>query len=145
MPIIEPEFMELTEDLDTEAFWAENARCQSFTLDKPRCSLSFSPDDHWIFEFADVPSTLRYYQDKAYRDQLHRQVNAVTLEHVGRAFFNEDTWEHDPKRIENLFECEFTYHEGSTPWLTPATDDPDEFSRILDRACLLYTSPSPRD
>ncbi|MGC9467613.1 MAG: uroporphyrinogen decarboxylase family protein [Anaerolineae bacterium] len=134
MPIIEPEFMELTEDLDTEAFWAENARCQSFTLDKPRCSLSFSPDDHWIFEFADVPSTLRYYQDKAYRDQLHRQVNAVTLEHVGRAFFNEDTWEHDPKRIENLFECEFTYHEGSTPWLTPATDDPDEFSRILDRA-----------
>ena len=80
----------------------------------------------------DVPSTLRYYQDKAYRDELHRQVNAVTREYVGRTFFSEDTWEHQPKRIENLFKCEFSYTEGGTPWLTPVTDDPDEFARILD-------------
>jgi hypothetical protein len=26
MPIIEPEFMDLTRDLDTEAFWEENTR-----------------------------------------------------------------------------------------------------------------------
>ncbi len=134
MVIIEPEFMALTEELDADAFWRENLHCQDFTPDKPRCSLSFSPDDHWVFEFLDVPSTLRYYQDKAYRDELHRQANAATLEHVGRAYFDEDTWIHRPKRIENLFGCDFTYSEGSTPWLTPATDDPDEFAEILDQA-----------
>lgn len=134
MAIIDREFLALTRNLDVEAFWGENAACRAFTTDKPRCALSFSPDDHWIFEFMEVPSTLRYYQDKAYRDELHRQVNQVTLEYVGRTFFSEDTWEHAPRRIENLFGCYFTYHEGSTPWLTPVTVDPDEFAGILERA-----------
>ena len=91
MPIIEQEFMELTRGLDVEAFWEENDQCQVFTTDKPRCSVSFAPDDHWIFEFMAVQSTLRYYQDKAYRDELHREVNRVTKEHVGKTFFDEDT------------------------------------------------------
>lgn len=134
MAIIEPEFMELTKDLDIEAFWEENAACHAFTRNKPRCALTFSPDDHWIFEFMTVPSTVRYYRDKAYRDALHREVNAITREYVGLAFFSEDTWEHDPKRIENLFGCEFAYQEGGTPWLVPVTDDPDTFAEILDRA-----------
>jgi len=134
MPISEPEFMELTADLDVEAFWAENAACEAFTTHKPRCALSFSPDDHWLFEFMQVPSTLRYYQDKAYRDELHRKVNAITQQYVGKKFFEEDTWVHSPKRIENLFACEFSYTAGATPWLTAATNDPDEFARILDRA-----------
>lgn len=134
MPIIEAEFMDLTASLDVHAFWAENALCDRFTLDKPRCALSFSPDDHWIFEFVEVPSTLRYYQDKAYRDSIHCEVNAVTQRYVGRAFFSEDTWEHQPKRIENLFGSEFSYREHSTPWLTPVTDDPDVFAKVLDRA-----------
>ena len=134
MPIIEPDFMELTRDLDVHAWWEENEQCQVLTTDKPRCSASFSPDDHWIFEFMAVPSTLRYYQDVEYRNALHRQVNAITLQYVGRAFFDEDTWRTSPRRIENLFGCEFAYYEGSTPWLVPVTDDPDEFSRILDRA-----------
>ncbi len=134
MAIIEPEFMALTEDLDVAAFWEEDARCQDFTRAKPRCALAFSPDDHWIFEFMAVPSTLRYYHDKPYRDALHHEVNVITQQYVGRAFFDEDTWEHQPKRIENLFDCDFTYREGSTPWLTPATDDLTTFARILDRA-----------
>lgn len=134
MPIIEHEFMELTAGLDPAAFWAENQACQAFTAAKPRCAAAFSPDDHWLFEFMDVPSTLRYYRDKAYRDDLHRQVNAITLEYVGRTFFDQDTWQHGPKRIENLFGCEFEYHEGSTPWFVPVTADPTEFSRVLDRA-----------
>jgi len=134
MAIVEPEFMEWTRDLDIEAFWQENALCGEFTVNKPRCSLSFSPDDHWIFEFEDVPSTLRYYHDKAYRDALHKKVNEVTLEYVGRTFFGEDTWEHTPKRIENLFQCEFAYEERGTPWLRPPTDDPREFAEILDEA-----------
>lgn len=132
MPIFEPEFMALTETLDVAAFWQENDVCRAFTTSKPRCPVSFSPDDHWIFEFMGVPSTIRYYQDKVYRDGLHCEVNRITREYTGRAFFAEDTWQHQPRRIENLFGCEFDYHEGGTPWFIPVTGDPDEFARILD-------------
>ncbi|MEN8174011.1 MAG: uroporphyrinogen decarboxylase family protein [Chloroflexota bacterium] len=81
-----------------------------------------------------VPSTLRYYQDKAYRDALHREINQLTMTYVGKSFFDEDTFQNSPKRIENLFACEFTYHEGGTPWLTHVTDDPVEFAAVLDKA-----------
>ena len=66
MSIIEAEFMDLTAQLDVGGFWAENAACEAFTPNKPRCALSFSPDDHWLFEFAQVSSTLQYYQDKVF-------------------------------------------------------------------------------
>lgn len=134
MPIIEPEFMDLTAGLDVNAFWDENDRCWDLTTQKPRCPLQFAPDDHWLFEFLNVESTLRYYRDKPYRDALHRAANAITRDYVGRAFFEEDTWEHQPHRIENLFDCYFSYTEGGTPWLTPATNDPAVFAGILDRA-----------
>jgi len=128
-----PEVLEQTRDLDPADFWAENEQCFKFTTAKPRCPLNFSPDDHWLFEFLDVPSTVRYYRDKYYRDNLHKQANRLLIQYVGRSYFDEDTWATSPKRIENLFGCEFAYHEGSTPWLVPATDDPVDFSRILDR------------
>jgi uroporphyrinogen decarboxylase len=134
MFIIEPEFMELTHHLDVRSFWAENQLCQGFTTQKPRCAAFFSPDDHWLFEFLSIPSTLRYYQDKAYRDDLHHQVNQITQEYVGFSHFEEDTWEYSPKRIENLFGCEFAYYEGGTPWFVPVTADPKEFSLILEQA-----------
>jgi len=134
MPIIEPDFMELTSTLDVADFWKENQKCTIFTTDKPRCALSFSPDDHWVFGFESISSTIRYYRDKTYRDDLHRRVNENTAEYVGKTFFSEDTWETVPKRIENLFQCEFTYREGGTPWLVPATDSPEEFVEILDEA-----------
>jgi uroporphyrinogen-III decarboxylase len=134
MPIIEPEFMELTADLDVEAFWAENDQCWDSTPHKPRCPLDFAPDDHWLFEFLDGTSTVRYYHDKAYRNDLHRTANAITRQYVGKTYFEEDSWEHQPRRIENLFGCYFSYTEGATPWLTPVTDDPREFAAILDRA-----------
>jgi uroporphyrinogen decarboxylase len=134
MPIIESEFMDLTADLEVSSFWAENDRCFPYTVAKPRCAVTFSPDDHWLFEFMSVPSTLRYFTDKAYRDGLHRQVNDITLRYVGKTFFDEDTWQTEPKRIENLFGAEFEYTEGGTGWFVPSTNDPDEFSHILDRA-----------
>ena len=132
--VIEQEFLELSRDLDAGAFWKENELCGKFTTDKPRCELIFSPDDHWLFEFLDVASTIRYYADKTHRDALHKEANVITLEHVGKAFFDEDSWEHAPKRIENLFGSEFRYEERGTPWLQPATSDPEEFALILDRA-----------
>jgi uroporphyrinogen decarboxylase len=134
MPLLDPEILELTTHLDLEAFWSENEMCQAFTTYKPRCSLSLSPDDHWLFEFLGVDSTLHYYQDKAYRDALHQEANRYLQQFIGKPYFDEDTWRFSPKRIENLFGCEFAYLEGSTPWLVPAPDDPDEFARILDTA-----------
>jgi len=70
--------MERTTQLDVQEFWAENAAGEAFPTNKPRCALSFSPDDHWLFECAHAPSTLRHYQDKGYRGQLHREVNRAT-------------------------------------------------------------------
>ena len=134
MPLLDPEFLDLTSSLDPQDFWAENELCQDFTTQKPRCGLIFSPDDHWLFEFLDVHSTVRYYHDKAFRDNLHKEANRWLLQYVGKTYFDEDTWENTPKRIENLFGSEFAYHEDSTPWLTPATDDPDAFAKILDQA-----------
>ncbi len=135
MPLIEPEFLELTRDLDPAAFWAENRLCDRTGADKPRCALKgVGSDDHWLFEFLAVPSTLRYYHDKPYRDGLHAEANHLMSEHLGVRVYGENTWEHEPRRIENLFGCEFAYHEGGTPWFMPMTDDIAEFSRILDRA-----------
>ncbi|MDP3178309.1 MAG: hypothetical protein Q8M76_10430, partial [Spirochaetaceae bacterium] len=134
MALIDIDFLELSKDLDLRAFWEENASCERFSTDKPRCAISFSPDDHWLFGFLGVDSTLRYYSDKAYRDEMHREANRLTREHVGKAFFDENTWENSPKRIENLFGSEFVYTEGGTPWLAHATEDRDDFASILDRA-----------
>jgi len=139
MPLFDPEFLKLTRGLDVEAFWAENARCFAFSPLKPRCPLSFAPDDHWLFSFLGLPSTLRYYQEKPYRDAMHALANEVLCEWVGRPYFEEDTWECAPKRIENLFGCEFAYYEGGTPWLMPVVEDESEasasaFTRLLDRA-----------
>lgn len=134
MALLDPEFLELTTGLDVDAFWKENEAYEAFTTEKPRAALSFSPDDHWLFEFLGADSTVRYYHDKPYRDDLHRRANKVTQEFVGKTFFDEDTFIHTPRRIENLFGSEFTYTEGATPWLTAVTDDPDDFAAVLDRA-----------
>jgi uroporphyrinogen decarboxylase len=131
---LSPEFLALTPNLDLPAFWAENEACFEFTPHKPRCALTFSPDDHWLFEFIPPESTLRYFEDKAYRDALHQQANRYLQEYIGRPYFDEDTWQTSPRRIENLFTTYFTYREGSTPWLTPATDNPQAFERILNEA-----------
>lgn len=135
MPLIEPEFMHLARDLDADAFWAENRLCQRRDEAKPRCALAgVGSDDHWLFEFLGVGSTLRYYRDKPFRDGLHREANALMWEHLRVRPYDEDTWTTAPKRIENLFGCEFAYHEGGTPWFMPVTADPAEFARVLDRA-----------
>ena len=61
MAIMDQDFMQLTQDLDVQAFWEENSACEA--RQGPRSPLSLSPDDHWLFEFMAVPSTLRYYQE----------------------------------------------------------------------------------
>lgn len=131
---VDPEFDELTRDLDVNKFWEENQLCLDLSPASLRSPLAFTPDDHWLFGFWDIHDTKRYYFDKAWRDELHRRTNLITQRTLGCRFFDEDTWQYSPKRIENLFGCEFTYTEDSTPWLTPVTDTPAVFDDLLDRA-----------
>ncbi len=128
------DFLHLTPKLDLKAFWDENHACLVNEIDQARCPLEFSPDDHWLFEFIQPISILQYYQDKSYRDDIHKKANELLFVLVGKSYFEEDTWQNQPHRIENLFSCEFKYTDNSTPWLIPATDDPGEFARILDHA-----------
>ena len=134
MAIIEEEFLELTKGLDIKSFWKKNDLCWICSTSKPRAPVSFSPDDHWLFSFLNVKDTISYYKDKTYRNRLHKEANTILNEYIGKKFFNEDTLENSPKRIENLFNCEFKYTENSTPWLVPATSKPEEFKEILDKA-----------
>jgi len=128
------DFLHLTPKLDLVAFWAENKDWLESDTNKSRCALEFSPDDHWLFEFIQPISILRYYQEKEYRDDIHKKANELLLQFVGKTYFDEDSWQHQPRRIEKLFDCEFSYTEFSTPWLIPVTKDPDDFAQILDRA-----------
>ena len=93
------------DDTDIQTTFDELVEPIAVRVAKPRCAAAFSPDDHWLFEFLQVPTTVRYYHDKAYRDDLHRAANAITQQYVGKSFFDEDTLQHSPKRIENLFGC----------------------------------------
>ena len=76
------DFLTLTPRLDLEAFWAENDACLENEIDKPRCALEFSPDDHWLFEFIQPIHILRYYQDKPYRDDTHKKANELLRQYV---------------------------------------------------------------
>jgi hypothetical protein len=80
MPIIEKEFLDLTEQLDPSALWEENRRCEAFTPDKPRCFFPFSPDDHWLFEFLDVESIVAV----PVGSRLPRHLPAPRLQQIGR-------------------------------------------------------------
>lgn len=134
LPPAERPFYELSAGLDAAAFWEENQRCDRWTTAKPRCSAGLALDDHWLIEFMGVQDTVRYYQDKTFRDDLHRQVNDLIWPFLHLKPFAEDSWQHQPRRIENLFGCWFAYHQGGTPWLVPATADAGEFERIVDEA-----------
>ena len=94
MPIIEQDFMELTENLDLEAFWEENVRA---TPSPPTSRAARSPSRRTITGSSSLwtcPSTLRYYHDKRLpRRAAQGESTPSHSEYVGRAFFNEDTWE----------------------------------------------------
>ena len=88
------DFLHLTPKLDLEAFWDENHECLVNEIDQARCPLEFSPDDHWLFELIQPISILQYYQDKSYRDDIHKKANELLFVFVGKSYFEEDTWQH---------------------------------------------------
>ncbi len=121
--------------MDLARFWAENeaSLARPFSTDKPRVPVVVSVDDHWLIQEMRLPSTVRYYQDVAYREEAHRACNRRTLAALGRAFFPEEVFPAPPRRIEEVFGSEIVLTEGGTPWLQPRVETIDDLKATLRR------------
>lgn len=115
-------------------FWTINEQClrAGLSTNKPRCAVQLPVDDHWLLEEMAVSSTLRYYQDQAYRLDVHREVNdrlerAVSL----RPFAEREAPFPAPRRVEELLGSRMEVIEGGTPWLEPGFSNPTDLDRHL--------------
>ncbi|MCG9894171.1 MAG: uroporphyrinogen decarboxylase family protein [Fimbriimonadaceae bacterium] len=120
--------------LDLGRFWQENEASvgRAFSTDKPRAPIFLPLDDHWLLDEMQVPSTVRFYSDPAYRAEVHRACNDRCEEWIGLRPFSEAIPEPEPDRIEVLFGCRTEVLEGGTPWLEPGVSSPEELADLLD-------------
>ena len=132
MPIIEQEFMELTKDLDVAAF-GKKTPCQDSQRTTAR-ALSFSPDDHWIFEVHGCAFDAAVLPRHAYRNALHQGQR----HHPGicrRAFSTRTPGEKN--HAAKISSTAVSLCEGSTPWpplsMQATAEDVATFAHILDR------------
>jgi len=120
--------------MDWTAFWEENQRCldAGMTRAKPRCALQLPVDDHWLLEEMAVPSTVRYYQDENYLQEVHREANDRLEAAVGLRPFSETRVEFlGPRRVEELLGARWELIEGGTPWLEAGFTEPAALARHL--------------
>lgn len=122
--------------LDLAVFWQENDQAMAAApADRRRIPIAFSVDDHYLLETLNPPSTLRFYNDFAYRMALHRQMNDIMASALGRRFFPEDTHQApDPVRFEVVMGAHWDLREGGTPWLESTVEDESDLDRIIERA-----------
>lgn len=121
--------------LDFHRFWQENAASlqKPFSTEKPRVAVSLSMDDHWLFGEMKVPSTIRYYQDPTYREELHKRCNDRIEAELGYRHFPEVVPYKDIKRLEVIFGSRQELREGSTPWLESDVQTIDDVKTIISR------------
>ena len=125
--------------LDLPRFWAENQASTGhpFRTDKPRAPISLPVDDHWLLEEMEVPSTVRYYREAAYRAAVNRQCNDRCAAAIGRRPFAENVAPPGILRIEEVLGAKTELTEGGTPWLEPAVHTIEELRAHLDRLAAL--------
>jgi len=122
-------------DIDVRAFWDENDQCLApFSTAKPRIPISYWLDDHFLLEEMRLPSTIRYYNDYAYRMQVNRRCNDILEPAIGRRFYNEDELRISPNRFEVLMGARWEFTEGGTPWLMENVESIDDVKKLIDRA-----------
>ncbi|MGE5559173.1 MAG: uroporphyrinogen decarboxylase family protein [Bacillota bacterium] len=123
-------------DLDVQAFWRENEKCfKSFSTDKPRVPVSFWLDDHFLFEEMKVPSTLRYYNDREYRLNLHKQCNGKVEKVLGKRFYaEEEDLLPSPNRFEVIMGARWELTEGGTPWLESSVKDIADVKTLIKKS-----------
>lgn len=121
--------------LDVERFWHENELSvgKPFRTDKPRAPIGLSFDEHWLFEELGVTSTVRYYEDDAFRIECNREANRRCWETVGRRPFSEAPGKLQPLRIEEVMGSRRVLLDGGTPWLEAGFEEPYELAAKLDQ------------
>jgi uroporphyrinogen decarboxylase len=127
------------DDLDVRAFWEENERCMApFSTDKPRVPLTFWLDDHFILQEMALPSTVRYFEDLAYRLEVNRACNERLEAVLGRRFYPEETIHRFKGDFEIAMGARREITEGNTPWIVPCDiDDIGDVKRWIEWATRL--------
>lgn len=122
-------------DLDVKAFWEENEKCfEPFTTKKPRVPIGFWLDDHFLLEYMNLPSTIKYYKDILYRNAINKQFNDDMEKALGRRFHNEDYRpELEPIRFEVIMGSYWNLSEGGTPWLESNVESIENVKALIKK------------
>ena len=126
-------------DLNVRDFWKENETCfEPFSTNKPRIPIDFGLDDHFLLEELSLPSTVRYYSDFRYRQEMNKLCNDKVEKVLEKRFYNEEKIEApSPNRFEVIMGARWRLTEGGTPWLDSAVQDIEDVKRIIERALKL--------
>lgn len=126
-------------DFDVREFWRENEIClEPFSTNKPRVPISFWLDDHFLLEEMSLPSTVRYYTDFKYRQEMNRLCNDKVEKELGKRFYSEEKIEAPkPIRFEVIMGACWRLTEGGTPWLDTNVHDIEDVKKIIDRIARL--------
>lgn len=123
-------------DFDVKSFWAENKKCfEPFSTNKPRIPISFGLDDHFLLEELSLPSTIGYYNDFKYRQEMNIALNDKVERVLGKRFYSENKIEAPtPVRFEVIMGSHWSLTEGGTPWLESTVKDIEDVKRIINCA-----------
>ncbi|MEN2984656.1 MAG: uroporphyrinogen decarboxylase family protein [Dictyoglomaceae bacterium] len=117
---------------DVQKFWEENDYCLQNFDKKTRIPIFYWLDDHFLFEFLNVESTVKYYNDYEYRLKLHKEANEKLEKVLGRKFYPEDPVEPpSPNRFEVLMGAKYVLTEGGTPWLMSQVEDVEDLKELI--------------
>ncbi len=122
-------------ELDVKKFWEENEKCLlPFSIQKPRVPMLFWLDDHFVLEEMKIPSTLRYYNDSKYREDILKQFNERTDKLIGKRFYDDGPEVPKPERFEVIMGSKIELSEGGTPWLESTVKNIDDVKKLIARA-----------
>ncbi len=122
-------------DLDVKKFWEVNAQCfKPFSTDKPRVPISFWLDDHFVLEYMNLPSTIRYYNDPDYRNEINKKFNDEIEPILGKRFQSEDyNPAIQPNRFEVIMGSYWAISEGATPWLESTVESIEDVKKLIKK------------
>lgn len=122
-------------ELDVKAFWEENSKCFGrFSTAKPRVPISFWLDDHFLLEYMQLPSTLKYYKDNEYRKEINKKFNDDMERLLGKRFQNEEIITNiEPVRFECIMGAHWELSEGGTPWLESDVKDIEDVKLLIKK------------
>lgn len=76
-------------------------------------------DLHFILGVVEIPSTVRYFEDLAYRVQINIACNDHLEHELGRRFYPEEVFHRYKGEFEVAMGARIEITEGNTPWIVP--------------------------